>query len=696
MTYPADLFTVAGGAENTDWKFDAATGTLTILTDKELTISGGTATNGIDYFGNIVIADGVDAKLTLDGVTLDTRQKPGSQAGITIGDGCDVKITVADGTTNTINGSGVCAGIQLTGNYIYQKDEATQKAENDALQGSSVIIDLKGGELTVTGGTDGHRGGAGIGAAWASDNSKNNITIQGSGTLTANGGMGGAGIGGSEGGDIGNIVIDGGGLDITALGGDHGAGIGGGGWVAVYADGPQDVNSITITGDVTINTSSTSHGTGIGSGCHGTVGTITIGSDDVNADNSNIVIDAKGGHDGAAIGGGWDSEMKEIIIHGGNITATAGNNGAGIGSGYDSLGGKIVINGGVINATGSTNASGIGGGMRGTIEEITINGGTITADGGWTNDGGNIGGYTNKENTDKVAVTITNPNDLTIKAGEKGEGKYITTGTTDKDGNELYSLDMAYVAGLALDGRLTPLPVDTVLAFPLKTINVTTTPSAMTYAWDDIRHMSEDSAYIWMKNENIKLTFEDANGVKGSVDLTFFPDYGLWRLDAADLPDELPKEPGYVDTAPPQQPGQPGQDQPVLQGGAIIIQAGAYRDERIYIPRFYFSYNALGLGELNIATQNNAQESMEKLGTMVDRVSEIRAQYGALQNTLSHISDHLGVNIENLTESVSVIRDTDMAEEMMAYTKNNILTQSVQAMLAQANQAPQGMLQLMQ
>ena len=69
---------------------------------------------------------------------------------------------------------------------------------------------------------------------------------------------------------------------------------------------------------------------------------------------------------------------------------------------------------------------------------------------------------------------------------------------------------------------------------------------------------------------------------------------------------------------------------------------------------------------------------------------------GAVQNRLEHTINNLGVTNKNITAAESRIRDTDMAKEMMAYKKNNILVQSAQAMLAQANTLPQGVLQLLQ
>ena len=76
-------------------------------------------------------------------------------------------------------------------------------------------------------------------------------------------------------------------------------------------------------------------------------------------------------------------------------------------------------------------------------------------------------------------------------------------------------------------------------------------------------------------------------------------------------------------------------------------------------------------------------------------MSSVRGDLGAYQNRLEHTANNLSVMTENITDAESTIRDTDIAEEMMAYTKNNILVQSAQAMLAQANAVPQGVLQLL-
>ncbi|MCR4435066.1 MAG: flagellin [Clostridiales bacterium] len=98
---------------------------------------------------------------------------------------------------------------------------------------------------------------------------------------------------------------------------------------------------------------------------------------------------------------------------------------------------------------------------------------------------------------------------------------------------------------------------------------------------------------------------------------------------------------------------------------------------------------------LDITTAENASKSLAVLDGALQKVSAERAKLGAVQNRLEHTINNLGTSSENLTAAESRIRDVDMAKEMMNFTKNNILTQAAQAMLAQANQAPQGVLQLL-
>lgn len=102
------------------------------------------------------------------------------------------------------------------------------------------------------------------------------------------------------------------------------------------------------------------------------------------------------------------------------------------------------------------------------------------------------------------------------------------------------------------------------------------------------------------------------------------------------------------------------------------------------------------ISTITLSTLTGAQAALSVIKQAIKDVSGIRGGLGAAQNRLEHTINNLAVTQENIQEAESTIRDTDVAEEMMAYTKNNILIQSAQAMLAQSNQVPQGVLQLLQ
>ena len=108
------------------------------------------------------------------------------------------------------------------------------------------------------------------------------------------------------------------------------------------------------------------------------------------------------------------------------------------------------------------------------------------------------------------------------------------------------------------------------------------------------------------------------------------------------------------------------------------------------------SAGAIGIGSDNIKTTSAATTAMGNIKDAINFVSAFRGKLGAYQNRLEHTYNNLGVMRENMQDAESTIRDTDVAEEMMKFTKNSILNQSSQAMLAQANQVPQGVLQLLQ
>jgi flagellin len=125
------------------------------------------------------------------------------------------------------------------------------------------------------------------------------------------------------------------------------------------------------------------------------------------------------------------------------------------------------------------------------------------------------------------------------------------------------------------------------------------------------------------------------------------------------------------------------------------IQVGANADQTISISVSAMGATGLGIGSISISSQTGASGAITKVNSAIAKVSSQRSSLGAIQNRLEHTINNLGTTAENLTAAESRIRDVDMAKEMMTQTKNSILSQAAQAMLAQANQQPQGVLQLL-
>jgi flagellin len=128
-------------------------------------------------------------------------------------------------------------------------------------------------------------------------------------------------------------------------------------------------------------------------------------------------------------------------------------------------------------------------------------------------------------------------------------------------------------------------------------------------------------------------------------------------------------------------------------GTTIKIQVGT---SATAASQLSITITKLATYSISIKDATSAASKISDIKTKINEISKSRGALGAMQNRLEHTINNLGTNIENMTSAESRIRDVDIAEEMMAYTKNNILVQSAQAMLAQANQVPQGVLQLLQ
>jgi flagellin len=131
-------------------------------------------------------------------------------------------------------------------------------------------------------------------------------------------------------------------------------------------------------------------------------------------------------------------------------------------------------------------------------------------------------------------------------------------------------------------------------------------------------------------------------------------------------------------------------------GISVTFQVGANEGQVIGLSINKMDASSLGVsGKGSVFSAGSLSQTIADINSAINTVSKERANLGAYQNRLEHTINNLNTSSENLTAAESRIRDVDMAREMMKFTKDNILSQAAQAMLAQANQLPQGVLQLL-
>jgi flagellin len=132
-----------------------------------------------------------------------------------------------------------------------------------------------------------------------------------------------------------------------------------------------------------------------------------------------------------------------------------------------------------------------------------------------------------------------------------------------------------------------------------------------------------------------------------------------------------------------------------LADNTMVFHIGANQKQDIGVGIANMSTAALGVSNIQVTSNTLANQAIGKIDSAISRVSSERAKLGALQNRLDHTINNLSTTSENLTAAESRIRDVDMAKEMMSFTKFQILSNAATSMLAQANQMPQTVLQLL-
>ena len=188
------------------------------------------------------------------------------------------------------------------------------------------------------------------------------------------------------------------------------------------------------------------------------------------------------------------------------------------------------------------------------------------------------------------------------------------------------------------------------------------------------------------------LTITRTDGVTGAIDTTTIATTadGSGTISVSDWGLSVELGPGYTAA------GVDGTQITMGASSGLTVQTGANSGETMTISIDSMKSADLGLTASAVNSLTDAQAAVTAVGTAINTVSTQRANLGAVQNRLEHKINNLNTSSENLTAAESRIRDVDMASEMVEFTKNNILVQASQAMLAQANAQPQGVLQLLQ
>ncbi len=182
---------------------------------------------------------------------------------------------------------------------------------------------------------------------------------------------------------------------------------------------------------------------------------------------------------------------------------------------------------------------------------------------------------------------------------------------------------------------------------------------------------ADDEAVVFIR----KLVVNTANGTGSVIAPQGLSERGVsaWRDDA----DYVPNEGGKIGSR------------------TITLQIGSEATDQMDVKMFRMDAQALGIRFTNISSQEASRTAIDDVKLALERVSNVRSYYGAVQNRLEHTINNLNNVVENTTAAESRIRDTDMASEMVKYTNNQVLMQAGTAMMAQANQSKQSILSLL-
>lgn len=688
--YPSGVNVLSGGGETS--------GGTAPVSNYSSTISGSNNPNPPINPGSTIDLGNISA---IDGIDYDSVRNV-----LTITKSGNYTLTGANNNVRVVVNDGVKANLTLNNASINTSDESGIRLEGNA----NVTLNLTGTNKVITSKV----GSAGIRAVKGTT-----LTIQGDGNLDSEsinendvvGGIpnGGAGIGGSSDEDAGNIIINGG--TVISKGEGYAAGIGGG----FSGTG----GNITITGG-NIDAESKNAGAGIGGGDGKSAETITI---------TGGSIIAKGGEDGAGIGGGFGGNEGNTNITGGIINAEGGMGAAGIGGGNSENGeGSTNINGEgvIIKAQGGSGASNIGRGgapSGGSSSKVTRARGIIFEG----LDGNTYGNVTlgGALNCDGKTLTVQGGSTLTVLNGGEitncGEltncgrienhgvvGKVSGTGITHHYVTSIskHIIDPTIaIIGEDLSksiSEISPSSVD--VSYNGKTRTLSGKWSISDKDGNPVTNLSniikdnESYAYTVTFNSEDNIYFDPMN-------MSMYDDRKLKDVDNLKyktISDPYVSKSGaqgggaklaysYVVNSEPR--GWVPQNNQM--SGGIKIQVGANANQSMDIFLNSVKSKDLGIDKLSVLTSSDAENAITASYKAINKISEIRGSLGAWQNRLEHTMSGINSTKENLQSSESRVRDMDMAEGMIEYSKYQIIIKAGQAMLTQANQSPKEVLALL-
>ena len=309
-----------------------------------------------------------------------------------------------------------------------------------------------------------------------------------------------------------------------------------------------------------------------------------------------------------------------------------------------------------------------------------------------------LSGFTSAGNNNAQQITLTEVQEAvdTTTGRMYAQAEFTASSLNIKDGTTLTIGDETYVFAVGADSKYKDL--DNVVDLTDRT---TTS--------DDLNRIAANRLTT-LAAGNTRFKVGSANDEDGTISVTEKEggvDYaknnlagddgkGTTRVGAAAGADATP---GDADATVADWAGliQTGTVNSSAMGKGLTLQIGdtadSYNQMKVKVGDMHTK--ALGIDGVNIGNQTDAAAAIQTVRDAINQVSSVRGDLGAIQNRLEHTGNNLSVMAENIQDAESTIRDTDVAEEMMSYVKNNILVQSAQAMLAQANQVPQGVLQLL-